>query len=259
MPEDEKLRKILQNLHLGGWQYYQEAASTNDIALAWAHEGAPDWSLVLADSQTAGRGRAGRRWITQPGVALAMSVVVRPESSFLAYLPRFTGLAALGLIGALGRLGLQGKLKWPNDVLLEGKKVAGVLVEADWEGQVLDALVVGMGVNVALGSLPDPDKVRYPATSVETVLGQALDRWALLGWILGEMRTLQQELPEEGFLKAWNSALAFRGAWVRFTPAGQEPQDVKILGVAESGALVFEDKAGRQESALAGEIVMSYN
>ncbi len=259
MVDEAVIKHILESLHLGGWQYHPCVGSTNDLALAWAKQGAPDWSLVLADTQTTGRGRAGRQWVTQPGSALAISLVLRPTPAEEVHIPRFTALAALGLVRALEQRGLRAKLKWPNDVLLAGQKAAGVLVEADWQGERLDALVVGMGVNVTPESVPEPDQLRYPAISVSDIYGAPVDRWELLRDILLEMMALRRRLPDETFLEAWNNALAFRGDWVRFRQPGGEPQRVKILRVGSEGALLYETREGHTESALAGEILMAYN
>jgi BirA family transcriptional regulator, biotin operon repressor / biotin---[acetyl-CoA-carboxylase] ligase len=259
MVDDSKRMNILEKLPLGAWQYYPVVGSTNDLALAWAKAGAPDWSLVLADAQTAGRGRSGRGWVTLPDSALAMSLVLRATPEEAADISRFTALAALGLIRALGGLGLQAQLKWPNDVFLAGKKVAGVLVEADWQGNHLAALVVGMGVNVGAASVPEAAQLKYPATSVADVYGAPVDRWALLGEIIREMVALRQRLTAESFTSDWNSALAFRGEWVYFRQPGAEPERIKILGVGSSGELNYETPERQQDRALAGEILMAYN
>jgi BirA family transcriptional regulator, biotin operon repressor / biotin---[acetyl-CoA-carboxylase] ligase len=259
MDEKIKITSILKILPLGAWQYHPVVDSTNDLALAWAKAGTPDWSLILADAQKAGRGRAGRTWVTRPGSALAMSLVLRPTPDEAAFVSRFTALAALGLIRALGGLGLQADLKWPNDVLLSGKKTAGVLVEADWQGDHLAALVVGMGVNVGAESVPETAQLRYPATSVADAYGKPVDRWQLLGDIIQEILTLRQCLPAESFTQAWNKSLAFREDWVYFRHPGGKPKRVKLLGIGVSGELMYETQHGQEQTALAGEILMAYN
>src|SRR5512147_2557842 len=128
---DEKtLRASLRDMHLGELRFFPTLSSTNDEALAWAAQGAPDLSVVVADEQTAGRGREGRKWFTPPGAALAFSLLMRPVQQETPYFPRVVGLAALSVLEALRAYGLQTQVKWPNDVLLEGRKVAGILVEA---------------------------------------------------------------------------------------------------------------------------------
>lgn len=250
------LSDTLRPLGLSAWRYLPVTGSTNDDALAWAREGALDWSLVVADAQTAGRGRGGRRWVTEPGCGLAFSLVVRPSPAEIQFFPRFTALAALGLISALSDLGVVAELKWPNDVLLGRKKVAGVLVEADWQDGQVSAVVVGMGVNVAPGSIPQIRSLRYPATAVETALGRPVDRWALLRDILSAMRDYRASLTEESFVDAWNTHLAFREEAVRIQMSESGSQCVKVVGVSADGQLVLEHETGDQFTAPAGEILM---
>lgn len=255
--DTEILADLLAPLNLGSWQYHPVAGSTNDLAMAWAQKGAPDWSLVIADEQTAGRGRYDRGWVTKPGSALAISLVLRPSTSETAYLPRFTALAALGLIRALAGLGLEGQIKWPNDILLAEKKVGGVLVEVDWQGELLRSLVVGMGVNVNDEALPDPEDLRYPAISAAQARGERVDRWALLADTLKAMIELRTVIQKSVFLEAWNHRLAFRDQWVQLTFPGTKTANVKILNITNKGQLEVETADGNALTVVAGEIGMS--
>lgn len=257
--EGKNLSKILSPLGLSDWQYHPVLDSTNDIALAWAREGAADGALVLADTQLAGRGRGERCWVTKPGAGLAFSLVLRPSPAELGTIPRFTALAALGFMQAVKARGVQAELKWPNDILLLGKKVAGVLVEVDWLGDTATALVMGMGVNVSLGSVPSPSSLRYPATSVEDVVGQAVDRWELLADTLRGILALRPILTEDAFLRLWNEHLAFRGRWIPFQFIGKGTQRMKVLGVTSNGELSLEGEDGKWITAFGGEIGIAYN
>src|SRR5512141_2769024 len=111
-----ELSAALAGLPLGGLRFFTTIGSTNDEALAWAAEGAPDQSLVVADEQTAGRGRAGRRWHTPPGAALAISLILRPTPVERTLPARTTGLAALAITQCCTAMNLQASIKWPNDV-----------------------------------------------------------------------------------------------------------------------------------------------
>ncbi|MGC8855748.1 MAG: biotin--[acetyl-CoA-carboxylase] ligase, partial [Anaerolineae bacterium] len=145
---EKSLRAALQDLPLGELRYYASIRSTNDEALAWATEGATDLSLVIADEQTAGRGRAGRKWYTPAGAALAFSLILRPSPAEQTHLSRIVGLAAVSLAFSLEQSGLHPRIKWPNDILLQDRKVAGILVETIWTGEQADCVVIGIGVNV---------------------------------------------------------------------------------------------------------------
>ena len=252
----EVIAPYLDPIGLGDWRFFPVVGSTNDIAVDWAEKGAPEWALVIADAQTAGRGRENRRWVTEPGCALAMSLILRPSPVEVEFAPRFTALAALGLIEALAEWGLHAELKWPNDVLLAGKKVAGVLVEADWQADQVRSVVIGMGVNVSSGSVPPPETLHYPATAVEIVLGSSVDRWALLASTVLAMQRYRKFLTTHAFLEAWNANLAQRGAWVCFRVANNEPQRMKVLEVQVDGQLALEQADGRVISTASGEILM---
>jgi BirA family biotin operon repressor/biotin-[acetyl-CoA-carboxylase] ligase len=249
----------LAALPLSAWQYHSTAGSTNDLALAWVKTRAPDRALVIADAQKAGRGRGERRWVTKPSTGLAFSLILRPMPEEAGCVPRFTAMAALGLIHALEKWGLQGQVKWPNDVLLDGKKVAGVLVEADWQGEELVALVVGMGVNVKPESVPPEDELRFPATSVEDALGKGVDRWALLAEIINSMLAYREKLTESAFMEAWNAHLAFLGEWIPFRTPDGKTRRMKVLGVLPDGRLHLEKADGEVIKAVSGEIGMAYN
>lgn len=253
----DDLTPYLENLGLGGWRTYETVGSTNDIALAWGEKGAADWSLVVAESQTAGRGRGGRQWLSAPGCGLWFSLVLRPLPGEIEYFPRFTALAALGLVSALANLGLRAKIKWPNDVLLASKKVAGILVEANWQGGRADAIVVGMGVNVTAGCVPPADTLRYPATCIEEARGSPVNRWALLGDLLSKMREYRNVLMHAEFVKAWNSHLAMRGEQICFRALlDEEPQTGIVQGVNGAGELEVRKPEGVLIRLVAGEILI---
>ncbi len=257
--DGQTLKPYLDPLPLSAWQYHPVVKSTNDLALDWAREGGPDGALLVADAQTAGRGRSGRRWVTEPGAALAFSLIQRPTPAEAGCVPRFTALAALGLISALGKWGLVGEIKWPNDVLLEGRKAAGILVEADWQDDLPTALVVGMGVNVTPESVPLESELRYPATSVENELGKGVDRWVLLAETLKAVLTYREILTSPAFVAEWNTHLAMRGMWVPFRMPDRQIQRMKVLGVLPNGKLHLETGDGARVKAAAGEITMAYN
>ena len=256
MTELNALSNILDDLGIRAWQYFPTAPSTNDLALTWAEEGAADGSLVIADTQTAGRGRSGRQWVTRPGAALAFSLVLRPSAAEAIYVTRFTALAALSLVQALSVFGLKAELKWPNDVLLMRKKVAGILVETNWQDGRIDALVVGIGVNVLPESVPDKGSLRYPATSVSDALEKPVDRWQLLGEILRSLQAFRLLLTGAEFIQAWNAHLAMRGEWVQFLLPGNDPLRMRTIEVSHDGSLILEGEDGTRISAIEGEIVM---
>jgi BirA family biotin operon repressor/biotin-[acetyl-CoA-carboxylase] ligase len=233
----KKIQSALASLNLGQLRYYESTGSTNDEALAWAAQGAPDLSLILADEQTSGRGRAGRKWASPRGTSLSLSLILRP-SAHEADLPSlFTGLGALALVDTLKKYGLSAQIKWPNDILINRKKCAGILVESVWTGDALDAVVLGIGVNVLTGSVPPAQDLLFPATGVQLELGKPIDRLDLLRDLLESILKWRPLIGKEKFVQAWESALAFKGEEVQVWQDNESPQKGRVMGLAPDGNL----------------------
>jgi BirA family biotin operon repressor/biotin-[acetyl-CoA-carboxylase] ligase len=253
--DQKTIEAKLAALPLGNVRYFESVGSTNTLAAAWAERGAPDLSVVLADEQTEGRGRAGRKWFTPPGSALALSVLLRPgagESD--PQTTRLTALGALAVAGALGDgYGLPAEVKWPNDVLLDRKKVCGVLAEAQWLGADLQAVILGIGINVAPPAVPPDELLNYPATCVEVALGAPIERLDLLAAILEKLVALREKVYTPDFIMAWEERLAFKGEWVRVA-GSDEVLEGQVLGLDVYGRLRLKLRSGEEKSLAAGEI-----
>lgn len=232
-----ELRAALGDLPLGGLLFFESLGSTNDEALAWASQGASDLSMVIADEQTAGRGRLGRKWFTPAQSALAFSLILRPAPDEIKYPARVTGLGALAFSDAISKLGLRAQIKWPNDVLLNGKKAAGILVESVWTGETLDTFVLGLGINVLVSSEPPADQVLFPATSIERELGRAIERVEFLREILSALIAWRRKLGTDEFTRAWESSLAFRGEEIQLIKENDAPLRGELLGLESDGSL----------------------
>jgi len=253
--DEQTLRSGLADLPIPAMQYFDNLPSTNDLALDWAENGAPDFSLVAADSQSAGRGRLGRRWVTRAGAALAFSLVLRPSPLETAHLALFSPLAGLAVSLALEKLySLQPMIKWPNDVLLERKKVAGILAEAAWQGQKVNGVILGIGINVASSSVPPAHELLFPATSVEQETGQAVDRIRLLRSVLEEVLAWRLTLGSARFMQAWEQRLAFRGEWVEASQLGKAALHGQVVRIDQDGNLIIVDNRGKEISITAGDI-----
>jgi BirA family biotin operon repressor/biotin-[acetyl-CoA-carboxylase] ligase len=251
---DEKtFRKALEGLPLGELRYVASTGSSNDLALAWATEGAPDLSVVFADEQTTGRGRKGRRWHTPAGSALAVSLILRPEPGDETRIALFSGLGALALCEALEKAGLKAKIKWPNDVLVNGRKVAGVLAEAVWTGEAVDSIIIGIGVNVLRASVPPNDANLFPATSLEAEGGLA-DRPHLLHDLLAALLNLRPKVGAPEFIAAWNAALAFHREAVRVWRDEGDSLVGEVSGLETDGSLTILLPDGSSRSINFGEV-----
>ena len=249
-----QIERRLSPLPLGEIRYFDTIGSTNDEALTWASKGAPDLSLIIANEQTSGRGRMDRKWYTPPHSALAMSLILRPTPTERAHPSRMTGLLALSLTESLLELGLDPQIKWPNDVLISGRKVAGILVESSWTGDTLDALISGMGVNVLNTSIPSADQLLFPATSIETELGHPVERAELLKSILTSMLDWSPNLETDAFLKAWEGNLAFHSQQVQVEERSGEQIIGELLGLEPDGSLRIRDEHGKSVTVHFGEV-----
>jgi BirA family biotin operon repressor/biotin-[acetyl-CoA-carboxylase] ligase len=253
MNQDE-LKKALSKLPLGEVKYFDSIGSTNTEALAWATNDAKDLSLIIADEQTAGRGRLDRKWFTPPGTALAFSLIMHPMAEEKAYLTRIVGLAALAIVDVLQARGLVAQIKWPNDILLNGRKVAGILVESVWSGEEVDYVVIGIGINVLKGAVPPADLLQFPATSLEESLGPAVEREEILRDILAGIIALRPHLGTDSFIASWEKALAFRGEQVQIEEANGSFTVGKLLGLVPDGSLRLNDEQNNSITVRFGDV-----
>ena len=228
--------------------------STNDVAAELAGRGAPHGTVVVADEQTAGRGRHGNRWSSPPGAGLYLSVLLRTDSP-----PVLTLAAGVAVAEALARAaGLHALLEWPNDVVAEDaghrRKVAGILAEASTVGDRVDRVVVGIGINLRDGAWPP--EVASRAGSVEGLTGRPVDRAALLVEVLAALAGWCGELERgrvAALLRRWEAlAPSSRGAAVEWS-AGQVRRRGVTEGVDEQGALIVRVD-GCRERLSGGEV-----
>lgn len=231
--------------------FFVSIGSTNDQADELARQGAPHGTLVVADAQTAGRGRGGSAWLTPPGSGLAMSLVLRPIGLASERAWGLNVLGALAVLDGLEMEGVRAEIKWPNDVLAGGRKLAGVLTEATWQGERLDHAVLGLGVNVGLASVPSLAVVDFPATCVEAVAGRAVDRAGLLSGILDGLRRWYPRIGSAAMLEAWGRSLAFLGEVVEVEQARGTVRGT-LQGLTPDGQLVLWDGERRQVLIEAG-------
>jgi BirA family transcriptional regulator, biotin operon repressor / biotin---[acetyl-CoA-carboxylase] ligase len=260
--DETSLQNSLADLSLGQIRFFQQTGSTNDVALTWAGAGAPDLSIVCAEEQTAGRGRGRRSWFTPPGTALAFSIINRPSPAEQASILFFCALGALAVSQVIEAYGLTAQIKWPNDVLIAGRKVCGVLPESLWMGDKVDAVVVGLGINIAPAAVPPAGQLNFPATSLLTELlnrkqndpVQAVDRQIFLKQILQSFLAWRRQLGSGFFMSSWESRLAFRGAPVEIWSETESLKTGILEGLGPDGSLWLRTDAGAVEAVQFGEV-----
>ncbi len=252
--KEDNLRTALADLPLQGLRFFAQTSSTNDAALTWAADGASDLSLVVADEQTSGRGRGSRRWMTPAGVGLAFSLVLRPKPAEMGLFPHFTALGAVAVCEAVGGRGLAPQIKWPNDVLLGQKKFSGILCETSWLGDTAEYVVLGIGVNVAPGSVPPAQELNFPVTCLETESGTPLDRLSLLRDILQALIYWRSLLPSPLFVRMWDQHLAFRGQIVEIRDEHGQVLRGTLEGLESDGSLRLRPAKGNVFTVRFGEV-----
>jgi BirA family biotin operon repressor/biotin-[acetyl-CoA-carboxylase] ligase len=236
--------------------YFEITDSTNAQARRLAEEGAPEGTVVIADQQTAGRGRLGRFWLSPPGVNLYLSIILRPS-----FPPRdatsMTFLSAVAVANAVVAVGpFTPQLKWPNDVLLDGRKVAGLLNEMNAETEQVHYLVLGVGVNLNMAATEFPSDLRTPATSLFAAGGVEVSRRDFTQTLLRQLDALYEQYLRQGFAPiraAWEQHCNMVGRMVEVDSPPKRYVGC-VSGIDESGALLVDLPGGVRERVLAGDV-----
>lgn len=236
---------------VAGVEWHDEAGSTNTLAAAAAARGVPEMHVVLADRQSAGRGRLGRVWQAPGGSSLLLSVVLRPSvgPDVLPLLPLLAG-TVLADVAVPFAGGGDVAVKWPNDLLVGGRKAAGILVESS-----ADAVIVGIGVNVDWRKVQRPPELAH-ATSLAEAAGGDVDRWKLLAALLSLLSRRYGDWQQDSraFLAEYRTRCATLGTLVRVTRVGQQAVEGVAVAVSDDGALVVRDDAGQDVVVRAGDV-----
>ncbi len=237
---------------------FQETTSTNDVVDKLGRDGVKEGAVVLAESQTKGRGRLGRKWISSPGKGLWFSVLLRPALSPQAA-TQITVASGTALARALrAATGLRAEIKWPNDILINGRKLCGILTEMSAELDKINYIVLGIGVNVNLSTTDFPPELRKIATSLAIECGRKFQRVEIAAAILRELDrdyTKIQEGHFEALADEWEANCTTIGRDVEITLGNRT-----VLGRAESldpeGALLVRTQHGRLERIMGGDVTL---
>ena len=234
---------------------FARAGSTNDVARVLADAGAAHGTLVLAEEQTAGRGRSGRAWSSPPGLGVWMSLVARPvRLPAPGLLPILVGLAAAEAMDPFVRPAVT-QVKWPNDLHLAGRKVAGILCEGSWDGGAPGAVVVGIGINVLHAPDDFAEEVRETATSLRIAAGWNPPRAEVAGAVAAAAARALADPPAQltgAMLDALRRRDALEGRAVRVT--GAQETAGTALGVSPGGALLVRTADGRLRTVTSGTV-----
>jgi BirA family biotin operon repressor/biotin-[acetyl-CoA-carboxylase] ligase len=241
----------------GPFHYFSEIDSTNSAARRLAEAGAPEGSIVIAESQTHGRGRLGRRWQSPPLANLYFSVVLRPGLA-PSQAPQITLMAAVALAETLAQFVPQAAaIKWPNDILVNGRKLAGILTDAACHAERLDFVILGIGVNLNYRASAMPMEIRERATSVIELTGAPVDRESVLKRLIHDLDRCYGELEEAGFASLaprWEAHFYLRGKQVRVELLDQIVTG-RATGIDRDGALLVELPGGALQRIIAGDVI----
>jgi BirA family biotin operon repressor/biotin-[acetyl-CoA-carboxylase] ligase len=250
----EVLQGLQARLFKGPVHHFETLDSTNNLAKELAARGAPEGTVVVAEAQTGGRGRLGREWDSPPGVGLYVSLVLRPMLPPMD-LPQITLTSAVAVVRAVRRVaGVAPGIKWPNDLLLNGKKLGGILTEMETESDRIRHVVVGLGLNV---NNPEfPAELAATATSLTLAAGGAFSRVDLLKAWLEEFDGLYDRFLNQGFaeiLAEWKGLTVTLGTEVTVR---QGPRKISglALDVAPDGALLLRTAGREIVRVISGEI-----
>ena len=236
--------------------YFNSVDSTNSTAYQLALDGAKEGEVVIGESQEKGRGRLGRQWVSPPFLNLYLSVVLRPkipphQASLITF------MAAVAAAETIERhSGLTPSIKWPNDLLLREKKVAGLLNEIHSETDRIHFIILGMGVNLNMDAKEFPKDIRTQATSLKAEKGRPVSRKAFAALLLEELERWYDIFLKEGgapVLKAWRDRAQIQGKEVRVT-SFDEVLIGRAVDVDSDGALILETRGGERKRIVAGDV-----
>ena len=254
----ESIRPHLQSRLLGKTiHHFQETGSTNDVARQLAEESAPEGTLVLAEKQTEGRGRLGRSWLSERGAGIYASILFRPtlKPRDAAILTLVAAVAAAEAIEQTCRLNAD--IKWPNDLLLSGRKCCGILSEMQAERDEIRYVIVGIGVNVNHAAFPE--ELSRRATSLRIEGGQAYSRVELLCALLLRFELLYDDLQQgnrSAVLKRWVERSSFAlGKQIAVDLGSGRKLEGETAGLSQQGNLKVKLPTGGVQEVMSGEIV----
>jgi BirA family biotin operon repressor/biotin-[acetyl-CoA-carboxylase] ligase len=248
------LNTIKQKLGLGTVKYLPSTGSTNDIANQMLTQRTPHFSVIVADEQTLGRGRSGRKWYTPPNSAIAVSIILT-EGLNPNNILRYSGLGSLAVCETLSKYTTSiVKIKWPNDILINNSKVSGILVETQWEGEKIKGIILGIGINITKSSIPAAGELNFAPTYLENHTTKPVDRTKLLDQLLEKIVFWNRKISRPEFIKIWEENLAYKGQQVQIAYSKTDQIEGQLVGLTSSGEIKLALADGSQKHYNANEL-----
>jgi BirA family transcriptional regulator, biotin operon repressor / biotin---[acetyl-CoA-carboxylase] ligase len=236
--------------------YFLELDSTNNFARRLAEQATSAGAIVIAEEQTQGRGRSGRSWVSPPYVNLYLSIVLRPELP-PAHAPQITLMAAVALADTVASFMSLPVIKWPNDILVNGKKLAGILTEASSTSEQIDFVILGIGINLNFPEQLMPEAIRQRATSLLIATQNNIRREVFLRRLIQDLDRCYGILEESGFdaiMPLWQARFGLRDRRVRVDMM-DETIFGRARGIDRDGALIVEADNGKFQRVIAGDVI----
>jgi len=232
--------------------YYHQLATTMETAKELARKGTAEGTVIIADTQTAGKGRLGRAWLSPEG-SLAMSLILKPS---LDNLPQLVMIASLAVVRTIKKVaGLETQIKWPNDILIKGKKVCGILIENEVKGDRVNFAIIGIGINVNFNPLAFPE-ISDIATSLAHELGAEVSKIELIGALLSELEQLYLEAQAGApIYREWQENMGMLGRWIQ-VKTGEAVEQGKAETVTQNGNLILRRADGSLAEIVAGDVTI---
>ena len=238
-------------------EYFDSTDSTSTVARRLAADGAVEGTVVIAETQTKGRGRLGRSWASPPLRNLYLSIVLRPPIA-VADAAQLTLVAGLAVAEAVSEWVPQAAIKWPNDVVINGRKVAGILAEMEADDDRVRVVILGIGVNLNAAPEDFPEELRDKATALCAAAGRPIDRTAFADRLLARVEERYGLFLAQGFgaiRPLWEARSCLHGRTVQIDGAGQRCAGV-VTGITDDGALKVRDTTGRETCVVAGDVTV---
>jgi BirA family biotin operon repressor/biotin-[acetyl-CoA-carboxylase] ligase len=254
----DALRRMRASSQLGQTiHYFDSVDSTNTVAQRLAADGAAEGTAVIAETQTRGRGRLGRAWSSPPFRNLYLSIVLRPPIAAAAA-PQIALVAGLATTEAARHWAPSAAVKWPNDVVLDGRKLGGILAELESEGEHARCVILGIGVNLNSTAEDFPEDLRDKAIGLCTAAGRPIDRVEFADHLLSRLEETYDLYLRSGFAAIrplWERRSALTGRHVRIE-TGRQCVEAVVTGLADDGTLLLRNATGETLHVVAGDVTV---
>ena len=260
--EHIKSSEILNNLktdYTGKELYvYREVSSTNTVAKFLSMNGIENGSVIISETQTSGRGRSGKQWESPLG-GVWLSIVLNPQPN-QTELPLITLATGVAVAKTLEKMGIENpEIKWPNDVMINGKKVCGILTEAITHLNTIETVIIGVGINVNIDMEKFPRHLRNTTTTLKEELGEKCAEHAVIATFLEEFEKISELFNHEGYeiiLKEWRKHSYSIGKNVEVRMPFKKSYNGYVIGINKQGALIIEKKDGTLKKVISGECII---